>query len=358
MLSLRLSREELIPLLASHGNKELALAAVNSPSHCVVSGPDRAIADFSQKMEEKGVLVKRLHTSHAFHSPMMKPILKKIQDKVSQIKLNNPGIPYISNLTGKFITAEEVKDPGYWSSHLSSTVRFAEGLKNLLLKEKNTVFIEIGPGQSLSIFVQSLLKKKVTPMVVNTIRHPLKKTRDDYYFLNCIGRLWSMGVQVDWPELYSHEKRRKISLPTYPFERRYFPVPQLINREPSQQPVIDNETKPVDLDNKPGTGGNETGFASPLLSPEKQEIELTLMEIWKKLLGIEHINIYDEFFAVGGDSLTLVQLHKEISKKYPNRIGVDDLFNNQTIAQLTLLIANPDNPAGEQTGTEIERIDF
>jgi acyl transferase domain-containing protein len=188
MLSVSLAEEELKPLLSS--NKKISLAAVNSPNHCVVSGPHKAVEAFARLLNQRGYQNKPLHTSHAFHSQMMEPVLDRFraQMNLEQITLNQPKIPYISNLTGKIITAEEAVSPAYWIKHLRQTVRFSDGLKELL-KEEKSIFLEVGPGRTLSTFVKRHLSKNkeknthLKPLVVNLVRHPQEKVADHYLLL-------------------------------------------------------------------------------------------------------------------------------------------------------------------------------
>jgi amino acid adenylation domain-containing protein len=217
MLGVSLSEEKLQPLLTG----ELALAAVNTTDGCVVSGPHEAVERFEQQLNEKGHNCRRLHTSHAFHSGMMDPILHEFEQTVKRVTLNKPVIPYISNVTGKWITIKEATDPAYWPAHLRSTVRFADGLTGLL-KESNTLLLEIGPGRTLSTFVRQHKEKKPEQLSINLVRHPKENLSDSNYLLNGVGRLWLNGQKIDWKGFYPGEKGVRIPLPTYPFQRQRF----------------------------------------------------------------------------------------------------------------------------------------
>ncbi len=223
MLSVPLSEAELKPLIEDDGN--ISIAAVNSSSRCVVSGPHQAVGDFEQRLHEKGYETRRLYTSHAFHSKMMEPILEEFTYQVKQVRLNKPKIPYISNVTGQWATEEDARDPAYWAAHLRKTVRFADGITELLGMEK-AVFVEIGPGNVLSTFVKQHrhCSKEQSQRIVNLIRHHHEDVPDDRYLLNQIGRLWLCGQDVDWAGFYSREKRYRIPLPTYPFDRQRFAI--------------------------------------------------------------------------------------------------------------------------------------
>ncbi|UCH95165.1 MAG: SDR family NAD(P)-dependent oxidoreductase, partial [Candidatus Aminicenantes bacterium] len=219
MLGVSLAEEELAPFLGD----DLALAAVNSSSYCAVAGSGEAVERLEKQLEQKGCQTRRLHTSHAFHSNMMDPILAPFKESVKQIKLSEPGVPYISNVSGGWITTGQAVDPGYWAAHLRCTVRFAQGLA-LLLEKENIVFVEVGPGQGLSTFVRQHNNRKPRQKIVNLVRHPKENQTDSSYLLSKIGQLWLYSVTPDWRQYYSHEKRLRVSLPTYPFERQQYPM--------------------------------------------------------------------------------------------------------------------------------------
>ena len=217
MLSVPLSQGDVEPLLAAG----LALAAVNGPSRCVVSGPHQAVDAFEQRLTAGGHHCRRLHTSHAFHSQMMAPVLEKFQEKVSQVSRHEPRIPFISNVTGTWITFKEAASAAYWAEHLRRTVYFGSGLVELF-KEKNALFIELGPGHTLSTLARQHPARMPDQFTVNLIRHPDRSVADEFYLLSQIGQLWLHGQGVDWHEFYAGQKRRILHLPTYPFERRRY----------------------------------------------------------------------------------------------------------------------------------------
>lgn len=216
MLSVPLAREELLPLL----NKELSLAIDNGPS-CVVAGPPAVVDAFERELRQKKYLTMRVDAVRAIHSRMMEPIAKELEEGVSRLKLNKPAIPYISNVTGTWIKDEEATDPGYWARHLRKTVQFAAGMRELI-KEPNSLFIEIGPGGDISTLANRYLGEHDAYRIINLVRYPHQHVSDVYFLLNRIGRLWLYGQEIDWSQFYCHEKRRRIPLPTYPFESQRF----------------------------------------------------------------------------------------------------------------------------------------
>lgn len=237
MLSIPLSEAEVKPLL----NENLSLAASNAPSSCVVSGTHAAIDGLSEQLITQGIEYRRLHTSHAFHSQMMEPILQAFIAEVKKITLNPPQIPFISNLTGTWISAQEATDPHYWASHLRQTVRFADGI-SVLVQEPNRILLEVGAGRTLSTFVKQQAGG-TQQAILSSLRHPKEEQADVAFLLNTLGRLWFFGVSVDWSSFYASERRHRIPLPTYPFERqRYWIEPQ---KKSSESPAVNQKNSNI-----------------------------------------------------------------------------------------------------------------
>ncbi|RMD95401.1 MAG: SDR family NAD(P)-dependent oxidoreductase, partial [Calditrichaeota bacterium] len=208
---------------------ELSLAAENAPGLCVVSGSEGAMEGFLEGLEGRGIRYRRLHTSHAFHSGMMEPILEEFGEALSGVRLSSPQIPFISNVTGDWIREEEAVDRGYWVRHIRETVRFSRGVR-VLLEEPSRVFLEVGPGRTLSTLAgmcQTEMKRlhknqAFNQWIVPSMRHPSDRQDDVKVILNALGQLWLAGVEIDWGEFYRHEKRHRVPLPTYPFERHRY----------------------------------------------------------------------------------------------------------------------------------------
>ncbi len=217
MASVALSEERLRKCLPA----DVSLGAVNSVESCVVSGPHRAVEAFEQRLREEGVEVRRLHTSHAFHSPMMEPILEPFRKAVAALELHPPQKPFISNVTGTWITVQEATDPDYWARHLRQTVRFADGIGEIL-KDERALFLEVGPGKTLSTLTRRHPSCTPNTVVLSSLRHPKEVQPDLAFLLTTLARLWLAGVPINWKHYFSGEKRRRVSLPTYPFERQRY----------------------------------------------------------------------------------------------------------------------------------------
>ncbi|KAB8141160.1 amino acid adenylation domain-containing protein [Chloroflexia bacterium SDU3-3] len=215
MLAVALPEAELLPMLG----EGLDLAAVNSPGMAVVSGPAEAVDALAQALAARDIHTRRLHTSHAFHSAMMDPILDAFAEVVRGVALHAPQLPYISNVTGGWITAEQATDPAYWVRHLRGTVRFADGLA-ALLADPACALLEVGPGQTLASFARQQPQRAA--LTLGSLRHPNEKTDDRAFALGSLGRLWLAGAKVDAAALYAGERRQRVLLPTYPFERQRY----------------------------------------------------------------------------------------------------------------------------------------
>lgn len=214
MLAVSLSEDDLSSLIS----EGLSIAAINSPGQTVASGNEAAIASLEAALQKRKIEHKRLRTSHAFHSPMMVPILDEFVQRVAKVKLNAPKLRYLSNVTGTWITAEQATDPAYWGSHLRSTVRFADCAQ--VLREDAEILLETGPGDTLLTLMRG---KAAAPghSMITSMRHRLTVEDDREHWLTAAGRLWLANATLDWKGFHA-SKRLKISLPTYPFQRRRY----------------------------------------------------------------------------------------------------------------------------------------
>jgi acyl transferase domain-containing protein len=251
MLAVRLSEQEVEPLLSS----QLSLASVNGPSLCVLSGTDAAIDEAEKRLAERGVGAHRLHTSHAFHSGMTEPILEEFTRRAGGVRFDAPRIPYISNVTGAWATVPQVTEPAYWARHLRQTVRFADGLAEVL-KEPEQVLLEIGPGQTLCTLAQHHPAHDARQVILASLP-PANAARPDHPFcLETLGRLWVAGVGVDWRGFHAGEERRRVPLPTYPFERERFWVGPTVQtdgdaRHAPSEPVVTPPPPPASSETVP-----------------------------------------------------------------------------------------------------------
>lgn len=219
MLGVGMPAEEIAPLL----NPALSIATVNTEKSCVISGTKQHIAALQTVLKAQEIPSRILKTSHAFHSEMMEEILEEFSAVLQEIDFAEPQHSFISNVSGKEIEPQEAMSPAYWVSHLRNTVKFSAGIK-YLMKQGNAVYIEIGPGKTLSTFCkqqEGFMEKNST---VSLIRHPNSQLDDNEFLTNGLGKIWSMGVAIDWTQYYGDELRHKVSVPTYCFDDYAFEV--------------------------------------------------------------------------------------------------------------------------------------
>ena len=217
MLAVSLPEELLAPLVPP----TLDLAAVNSPELSVVSGPSDEVAQFAELLGNLGTTARLVRTSHAFHSRMMDPILDEFRARLDKITLSAPTLPYVSNLTGTWITPEQATDPDYWVRHLRGCVRFSDTLE-LLTGHVGRILLEVGPGRTLAGFAAAHKVTGSPARVISTMRSGQQRRDDLDVALTALGAFWARGGTVDWTGHWAGDPRRHVPLPTYPYERERF----------------------------------------------------------------------------------------------------------------------------------------
>jgi acyl transferase domain-containing protein len=215
MLAIMCPAEQAQPLFP----KSVSLGAINTPSACVASGPREDIAALERQLAEKGISSTLLHTSHAFHSAMMEPAVGPFIEVMRGIQLKPPQLPYISNVTGEWITDEQATNPTYWGTHMRAAVLFHKGL-SCIHQQTPAVFLEVGPGRSLGTLARGLGDEAT---ILSSLAHASTRGAGEVRaFLRAAAELWVLGAPIDWSQRYASERRLKRPLPTYPFERKRY----------------------------------------------------------------------------------------------------------------------------------------
>ncbi|HEX7183172.1 MAG TPA: amino acid adenylation domain-containing protein, partial [Thermoanaerobaculia bacterium] len=328
---------------------DLTIAAVNGPGVSVISGPVEAVADLERRLSEAEIASRRLPTTHAFHSRMMEPIQATVSEIAGRIRLAPPKIPLLSNLTGTWMEAEAATDPRYWSRHLRGTVRFGEAIE-ALWSEPGRVLLEIGPGQGLATLA---LQHPANPggMAVSSLPHAQDGQPDQIHLLGTLGKLWLAGVEIDWHGFYSDERRRRLPLPTYPFERKLFwidppprngrsaalPSPEVSKGSGEWKAAVSAQIAP------PVPAGararhQRPALPNPYVAPTTSA-EARLATLWQILLGFEPIGIHDNFFELGGHSLLGTQLMARLRAQEGVELPLSVLFESPTIAELAVKVS-------------------
>ncbi len=329
MLSISATREIFQPFLTD----ETEIALVNGPGIFVVGGPLEAIDILAEKLDMNKIVYRRLHTSHAFHTAMMEHVCKPLEEIIAAIPKSNPQIPFISNVSGTWITPAQANNPQYWSSHLRSTVHFSEGISELLRTQPDSIFIEIGPGNSLCTLTGHHTTPEKPARVIQTLPHAKQHQSDVELFLLTLGTLWTYGIAIDWQQYYKCEHRKRVHLPTYPFERQRYFIEPIVKSETVKKntiktptPVAGNEKQSKRFHPRPRL---TTELADPVSTTEKN-----LAQLWQQFLGISPIGINDNFFELGGHSLIAVNLFAEIHRKTGANLPLAVLFAAPTIKEL------------------------
>ncbi|WP_338803445.1 beta-ketoacyl synthase N-terminal-like domain-containing protein [Xenorhabdus griffiniae] len=209
----------------------LEIAAANYPGLCVVSGGLVEIETFQNKLEDDGIFYKLLDTSHAFHSYMMEPMLDDFRKVIEKITFNPPTIPFVSTVTGNWITDSQAQSHDYWVNHVRQPVLFTHAFKTLIAQGHNQfVFLEVGPGRSLESAAKQHINTAENPAIFTSLPMARDVALTGEQFLAALGNLWCSGVTIDWSGYYNGQRRLRLPLPSYPFERKEFRLP-MVNME-------------------------------------------------------------------------------------------------------------------------------
>ena len=298
MLSVRLPENELRSLLVP----EVSIAAVNAPSLTVASGPDAAIDLLEHTLQSRGAVCRRLHTSHAFHSSMVDPIVEPLRERLSQLRLSPPSIPCISCVAGTWISDTQATSPGYWAQHARETVRFAEGARSLGAQ----LLLEVGPGNVLSTLARQSLQ---SPVVITSLPDSARAVSDRASMLDALGRLWSHGVEPDWNAVHTPGARKVPTLPTYPFERKRY----WIDSPRKLRATTRASSELVPQDEKAMTQNTNTRIL---------ELSTAIAGILENLSGTAPPSLTEplSFLEMGYDSLFLTQVAQKIQSQMKVKI--------------------------------------
>jgi len=307
MLAIPLPEHEVTPLLGA----ELSLAALNGPRQCVVAGPVTAVAELRRRLDADGVEVRLLRISTAAHSSLVEPVLSGYEKRVAEVRLRAPEIPWISDRTGAFVTADEATDPAFWSAHLRDTVRFADTL-DTLLRHDDSALLEIGPGRTLTGLARQHPTREADRTVVPTMPHPADETSGPHTLMTAVGTLWQAGVAIDWAAVHEGERRYRTPLPTYPFEEQRF--------------RLDG----ADDFDRPDLVEDFVASTTPT--------EAAVAAAFGTILGLREVGVDDDFFELGGDSMLAARIIRLIRRDLGADIGVRSLFRAPTVAALARLI--------------------
>lgn len=222
MAAVSLGAAELQPRLAPWAGV-VEIAAVNAPGLCTISGPGEALDACVKQLTAQGTDVQVLHTSHAFHSSMMEAVLAPFTAAVEKIALAAPTLPYVSNLTGQWITPEQATSATYYAEHLRRAVLFETGVRTLAA-DPSLHLLEVGPGRALATLAGLTLGNEGARRTSMSMGHARDARHGSQALLEATGRLWLAGVPIDWAGVHGGVQPRRVPLPTYPFERQRYAI--------------------------------------------------------------------------------------------------------------------------------------
>ncbi|WP_316812011.1 polyketide synthase [Pedobacter heparinus] len=321
MLSVREKFDDVKPMIPA----DLSVAAINSDKIFVVSGSHEAVVTFQRVLDAKGILNKKLFTSHAFHSAMMDPVLDDFARIVEDVKLNRPQKPIVSTVTGQFLTDREAQDPVYWTRHLRETVKFSAAI-HTLLELNNPVLIETGPGTVCTTLVYQQQNKSSFAAVASLDNK--KHTDAVKSVMLALGRVWQLGLKPDWQAFYAGQQRHKIDIPTYSYQRKRF-------WSDIKQPVI------IETENHSNM--------------RKDTLLERIKHVLENASGIEMdgVGAHQSFMEIGLDSLLLTQVaislknefklpitFRKLHEEYPNLEALANYIDQHTAPEVGAVFQN------------------
>lgn len=235
MAAVQLSASELQKWLTTPAGT-LEIAAVNAPGLCAISGPHEALEACLKQLKEQGIDAQPLHTSHAFHSSMMEGVLAPFTALVEKMALAAPSVPYVSNVTGLWITPAQATSPAYYAEHLRRAVLFEAGVRTLAA-DPSLHLLEVGPGRSLATLAGMTLGVEGVRRTSLSMGNARDARDGSMAVLEAAGRLWLAGVSLDWAGLHGPVRPRRVPLPTYPFERKRHAVDPVAPKAAPTKPV-------------------------------------------------------------------------------------------------------------------------
>jgi len=309
MLAVRATGDDVRELLPD----DLEIAAENAPRLTVVSGETVAVERFEALLAERDLVAKRLATSHAFHSAMMDPILDAFAEVVASTPRSAPTLPWISSLTGDWITHEQSQDSAYWVDQVRRPVLFAKGIARLLEEDPARVTLEVGPGRQLTGLTKQSVPDRLGVVTLRGEEGPSS-------LLLAAGQLWIAGASLDWSAFHKDGRRSRVPLPTYPFERKRHWVDRAADEPvasipgPAVNHDSDEEEMPVTT-NAPATG-------------RRDALVDRLRSLFGDLSGLDPASIDTgaAFLELGLDSLVLTQAALLLQKTFDVKISFRELL--------------------------------
>jgi iturin family lipopeptide synthetase A len=302
----------------------LSLAAINGPERSVVSGPLSELDGLERRLIDRRVPCRRLQVSHAFHSSMIDPVLPLFEEQLRRIVLHPPEIPFLSSVTGRWITPEEATDVAYWCRQMRDTVLFGPAA-GVLLGADAWALLEVGSGETLSGLLKRHPDLRPDHRVVASLTAGAESAGGERAaLLQALGRLWVGGVEVDWAQLHRGERRLRVALPGYPFERQPYRVRRVREVEDPSSVATAERNEEVSM--------AEVEASRSASALWREGIVQALFEMIHELTGAEPgtIEAQASFLDLGVDSLLLIQATQKLQDRFGLRISLVQLLEELT----------------------------
>ncbi len=361
MLAVPLSEAEIAPYLENRSGEDggLHLAALNAPHLVSVAGSAAAVAELASRLGEEGIAAMPLQVAFAGHSPQTEPAVAPFRALVAAAEPKAPQIPFLSGSTGTWIGAAEATDPGYWARHLRQPVRFSDGVEALRAEPAapGMALLEVGPGAGLAPLLRWHLAAAEERPVAAAMRQPKDTSSDVATLLGALGRLWVAGARIDWQGFHAGQGRRRVPLPTYPFERRRHWIPLAATAgAPAATPATAaaaattgegraTQATPAAADAAPTPARHErpalrTGYIAP-----RDPYEREVAAVWQEVLGVAQVGADDNFYELGGHSLLATQVASRLRDGFRAELPLQPLLTAATVAEVAAVLREA---AGEE----------
>ncbi|AXK36487.1 polyketide synthase [Streptomyces armeniacus] len=338
MASLEASEGEVLEALAVRGG-QLGVAAVNGPESVVVSGAEDAVLELLSEWRRRGRKAKRLRVSHAFHSPLMDPMLADFERVARELSYAPPRVPVISNVTGAVAAAEELCSPAYWVRHVRSTVRFQDAVRTAW-ERGTTAFLEVGPGGVLTGMAEDCVAAAADtgaePVLVPTL---LPGRPEPEALFTALARLHVRGTHVGWDAVYGEQAPRTVPLPRYAFQRQSF-WPSAAELAPGGRPSAEPLPAEPDTSEESSAGGGTT-WATRLAGRPAAEQRDELLELVRTHVAIvlghvtpDTVDTGLAFKDLGFESASAVELRNRLNEATGLRLPPSLTYNHPTPAAL------------------------
>lgn len=337
MLAVQCREQDIGP----HLGTQLDLAAVNGPEQCVLSGPRPAIERLHKRLTERGVDSRRLNIAAAAHSRAVEPVLAKFAAEVERVEFRPPTVPWVSDTTGTWVPVDAAPTVDFWVDHMRRAVRFGDVLSTLF-SDPARVLVEVGPGSTLARIARRHPRYTGEHAVVSGLPHAFDAADAHETMLNAAGALWSRGIDLTWRHVHDGRERRRVGLPTYPFNRRRYAPGWGSSQDQAGSADRGPRRSFPDASAQSTRGTSEPVEEAGSAGDATAAVARRLAEAFGVLLGLDGVDPHENFFELGGDSLVALQLIRVIREDFGVRVTARQIFTAATSATLAEAIVASD----------------